>query len=822
MLDIKDFSFFDTKNSFDFKGFLIKTTSYWKWFLIGLIIAFSIAQQVNVRKQKIYGIETTIAVKEENNPFFTANTSLVFNWGGTSDKVQMISTTLKSRSHNELVVDELQFYIDYFKQTKYFLQDVYGDVPFKITLDKNQDQLLSHFITVKMISSDTYQVTIPFQNSSQSVVKYSDNSIKPITVPVKEYIRRFKVGQNVNLPFLHWRLDLDDTADLKLNEDILIRFNSFDETVGRYQGIKVINDEKAGAILKLGMEGTNKNRMVDYLNATVAVLIKRQLDNKNKFAENTINFIDETLVDMEKQLKNSGDDLKVFSKSNSILDIEDKGANFKSQLLELDTRKDEVERKIAYLNQLKDYLKNSVDFSKLPAPTVAGISEPNISTNVAKLIDLSIQRSELIYSAKGQIFYERIDNEIGSVKKVLLENASSLRGLLQYDLNSVNGKLNELEAEIKKMPETNQAYLNISRKYDLSNNIYNTFLQKRSEASIVKAANLSDIQFIDPAKDVGGGLLGPKTSVNYVLAFFIGLLIPLVLVFLIFFINNTIQNIGDISNLTQLPLLGIIGVKYSDSNLSVFERPKSALSESFRAIRSSLQFLYKKQSVEGSKTLMLTSSVSGEGKTFCSINIATVFALSEKKTIILGLDLRKPKIFDDFNIQNDIGAVNYLIGQKKLEDVIQHTHIPYLDVITSGPIPPNPSELILGETMKEMMAELKKNYDYIILDTPPVGLVSDALELAQFCDVTLYIVRQNFTKKEMLTLLNNRTKRGELNNISIIFNGYENKAKYGVGYGYGYGYGYSYGYGYGSGYHEDEEPNGFFPKLYYRLFKRKK
>ena len=185
-------------------------------------------------------------------------------------------------------------------------------------------------------------------------------------------------------------------------------------------------------------------------------------------------------------------------------------------------------------------------------------------------------------------------------------------------------------------------------------------MQKRSEASIVKAANLSDIQFIDPAKDVGGGLLGPKTAVNYVLAFFIGLFIPLVIVFFIFFISNAIQNIDDISTITQIPIIGIVGVKHTESNLSVFERPKSALSESFRAIRSSLQFLYKKQSAAGAKTLMLTSSVSGEGKTFCSINIATVFALSEKKTIILGLDLRKPKIFDDFNIRNDIGAVNHL------------------------------------------------------------------------------------------------------------------------------------------------------------------
>ena len=171
---------------------------------------------------------------------------------------------------------------------------------------------------------------------------------------------------------------------------------------------------------------------------------------------------------------------------------------------------------------------------------------------------------------------------------------------------------------------------------------------------------------------------------------------------------------------------------------------------------------------------MITSSVSGEGKTFCSINIATVFALSEKKTVIIGLDLRKPKLFDEFNLSNEVGVVNYLIKQKSVDEIINHTQIPFLDVILSGPIPPNPSEMILSENMGELIAELKKKYDYIILDTPPVGLVSDALELVQYCDVTLYIVKQNFTKKDMITLLNNRVKRGELDNASIILNGFAN------------------------------------------------
>ena len=816
MLEVKDFTFFEKQNSFDFKSFLFKTLSYWKWFLLGLLISFAIAHQVNIRKQKIYGIETTIAIQEENNPFFTSNTSLVFNWGGTSDKVQMVSTTLKSRSHNEIVVNKLQYYIDYYKQTKYFLQDVYGEVPFKVTLDKKQDQLYNKFIKVKMIASDTYQITIPFESNTAEVINYYSNRKDLVSVKNKEFKAVYKIGQEVNLPFLHWKLDLANFDSSNFKEEVIIRFNSFDNTVSNCMNLNVIINEKSGSILKVDVQGTNKNRLVDFLNTTVEVLIKKQLDNKNKFAENTISFIDETLGSMEQQLKNSGDELKDFAKRNDVIEIEEGGASVKEQLLEFDTKKADVERKISYLNSLRKYLKESVDFSKLPAPTIAGIEEPNINTNVAKIIALSIQRSELEYSVKGSFSFDRIDNEIQSIKKVLLENESTYRNTLSYDLNVANQKIAKIESEISQLPENKQEWLNLSRKYNISDNIYNTFLQKRSEASIVKEANVSDIQFIDPAKDVGGGLLGPKTGVNYVIAFFMGILIPLLLVFFIFFISNSVQNIDDITSLTQLPIIGIVGHKEKASNLSVFERPKSPLSEAFRAIRTSLQFLYKKQNFVGSKTLMLTSSISGEGKTFCSINIATVFALSDKKTIIVGLDLRKPKIFNDFNIKNDSGVVHYLIGQKTLDEVIQTTHIPNLHVLTSGPIPPNPSELILGESMKEMIDELKVKYDYVILDTPPVGLVSDALELSQFCDVTLYVIRQNYTKKDMLTLLNNRTKRGELSNVSILFNGYESKAKYGVGYGNGYGY----GYGYGTGYHEDEEPKQFFAKWKYRILKK--
>ena len=814
MLDIKDFSIFENHSNFDFKGFLLKIASYWKWFLASLIIAFTVAYQVNIRKEKIYAMQTMISIKEESNPFFTSNTSLVFNWGGISDQVNGISTILQSRSHNELVVNKLQFYIDYLKQGKYNLTDAYGAVPFYLNIDKSKGQLANTLIGIKFLSENEYEIRIPFENSSVSVVDYTTNTYSNTNVQPTEFVKKYKVGEQVTLPFLNWKLQINDNPGFYKGNEYFVRFNDFNGTVSKYRGIKIDSDDKGGSILTLGMQGANKARMVEYLNATVRMLIKIQLDGKNQFANNTIRFIDSTLVAMEGQLKQTGNELKTFRKDKNVYDIEGGGMKFSDQITSFDLERDQISRKIAYYNSLKTYLNNSVDYSRLPAPSVAGIEDPNIVVNVSKIIALSTQRSEMAYAVKSDKIFKDFDNQMRAVKDVLLENIITAKSSLMYDLSMINAKIGEAESTVKKLPEEQQELLKIKRKYDLNDNIYTEFLQKRNEAEIVKASNLSDIHFIDPAKDIGGGLIGPKTSVNYVLALFLGFLVPLLFVFGIFFINNSIQNAEDINKLTQIPLIGVVGVNKDNVNLAVFDKPKSALSESFRAIRSSLQFLYKKQQVSGAKTLMITSSISGEGKTFCSINIATIFALSEKKTVIVGLDLRKPRLADEFNLTNQVGVVNYLIRQKNLSEITNSTQIPNLDVILSGPIPPNPSELIITEAMKELIEELKQKYDYIILDTPPVGLVSDALELVQYADVTLYIVRQNYTKKDMITLLNTRVKRGELNNTSIVLNGYENKAKYGTAYGYGYG-AYSYGY------HEEEEKKHGFVKSIFNKFNKK-
>ena len=799
MLDTKDFNFFETQNSFDFKGFLLKIISYWKWFLLSLVIAFTIAYNVNIRKEKVFGMESLIVVEDQNNPLFTSNTSLIFNWGGTSDKVQTIITTLKSRSHNEFVVDKLQYYIQYFKEGKYFYQDAYGETPFVVAIDKTKGQLFGRLIKIKFISPTQYELSVDFEETSTAtLMHYADLSVSEYNVREKAFKKVYQINESVALPFLNLKLLLQPDAINYENSEYFIRFDDFNQVVAAYKGIDISADAKALSVVRLQLEGSNKKRLVEYLNVTVDMLRKNELNRKNLFAINTISFIDSTLVQMEDQIKDAEGELKEFRKGKNIFELEEGGGGVLTEKLSgYDVEKDELGRKVSYLNLLKSYLDKSTDYSKLPAPTVAGIEDPNIISNVSKLIGLSTERSKMAYSVKSKGMFSDFDREMAAIKSVLLENIASSKAALNIDLSIVNKNIRLAEGQASLLPEQKQEHLKITRKYNLKDKIYSTFLEKRSEAEIVKASNISDINFLDRAKDVGGGLRGPKTSVNYILALLFGFLIPLILVFIIALLDNNINGVEDIQKLTKIPVIGVVGKKSTENNLAVFEKPKSPLAESFRAIRSSLQFLYKKQQKQGAKILMITSSVSGEGKTFCSLNLATVFALSEKKTVIVGLDLRKPRIFGDFNIDNITGVVNYLIGQKTVDDIIQPTHIPYLDVISSGPIPPNPSELLMGDAMAELIEELKLKYDYIILDTPPVGLVSDALELSRFCDATLYVTRQGFTKKGMLGVVNEKHKRGELHNISIVFNGYQNKAKYGYGYGYGYG-------AYGEGYHDEE------------------
>lgn len=797
------------------KDYLFRILANWKWFVLTIAIAFAIAYYVNISTQKIYGLSTTIAVNEKQNPLFSSGTNIAFNWGGVSDRVESIRKALTSRSHNEKVISRLNFYVDYLKDGRFRIEDAYGETPFTIKLQPNQYQLLNTLIKIDFIDNGRYELSVDFnETATYKLFNYKDESFKDFKENKKRFSKVFLIDEYINLPFLKAQIELvNDVTDLK-GQSFYFQLKSINQVAGEYRNVWA-KGLTGTSLIELSLTGPNKNRIVDYLNETVKVLAEHELDEKTNYARSTKEFIDAQFRNTSDSLKLIEDNIGKFKQENSIYQLSAEGGEIYSQTVSLDKMQVELSDRIAYFNNLEDYIKTHTNFTNIPAPAIINIEDGSISGMVGKLTELSIKKEKLSKEVTANHpSLIAVNQEVETTRNVLLENLSSLRNQTKITLNNSKNRLNTYNYELDKLPKKEQKLLNYQRKYSLTESNYVFLMQKRYEADIAIAASVSDISVLDTAKDTGQGSILPRMQFNYMIALLLGTIFPLFVIIAKEVLDTRIHSTEDIEKISPIPILGVVGNNGEESNLAVFLKSKSAVAESFRALRSNIQFLFTRSTKDKCKTIMVTSSVSGEGKTFISINIATVFALGGKKTILVGLDLRKPKIFDDFEVSNEKGVVNYFIGEENIDSIIQKTKITNLDVIVAGPVPPNPSELLIGSATDELINSLKENYDYIILDTPPIGLVSDAVELFKYADSTLYIVRQNYSEKGMLKMINEKYIKEEISNISIVLNDFTMKLSYG-----GNGYGYGYGYGkYANGYVGEEEPKSLLKKI----LKRKK
>lgn len=796
---MQELDFSQSTAYFDFKSFVVNILSRWYWFLIFVGIGLGIAYYVSVRKLPVYKMGSLITLKDDQNPLFTnSNTSLTFNWGGQSNKTNSTITTLQTRTHNEMVVRDLQYFLQYQVQGEYQLEDAYGKTPFQIEVKDNAFQLKEQKMQIRLMDDKFFEVSFEIIEDPLTLNYYNYKTEEHISerFDIGIYKDTFEIGKPVASKYFTGQLNRTDGGDFETGL-YYIRFLDFNTVVKQYQNIRVAPQENGSSIIQLELIGENKKKLVDYLNTTTKILSKTQLDQKNLFATKTIKFIDSTLNEKANELEDFEDELNKYKLDNNILDLDSEAKQLKQDLITYDLELKSLNRQIDYLNTLQSYLSNHKTYEDPPAPSIAGIEEGSIVSGVTTIVELSLERSKYQYAAKPDLpKFKDIDRQIDAAKRVLEENIKSSKQNLFSEISKIQKELRGVENKVKKLPANEQGLLKIERRFNISQQTYDLFLSKRNEAKLIKASNVSDIQIIDEAKDVGNPKIGPNNQLNYVMAVFFGLGIPLIYIFFLVLLDNRIVKPEDIERLSDLPLIGVVG-KSKKGDKAILEQPNSIISESFRNIRTSLQFVFKDNNIEGSKTIMVTSSFSGEGKTFNAINLASVLSIGGKKTLVVGLDLRKPKVHNNFDVDKDIGVSTFLTGQHTYEEIIQSSGYDNFDILTSGSIPPNPSELLIGQPMAELMKKLKEDYEYIILDTPPIGLVSDALNLIKYADATLYIIRQYYTKKGMLSLINNKKQKGEVKNVNLVFNYYKAKQKY----GYGYGYGYSYGYGnYGKGY----------------------
>ncbi|MBQ0787664.1 MAG: sugar transporter, partial [Oceanihabitans sp.] len=461
--------------SFDFKGFLFKVINLWKFVLLCIGAALIIAYLINVRKENVYKLDSLISVENDQNPFFTANTSISFNWGGVSGKMGKTITTLKTRTHNEKVVDSLQFYMNYFVDGKYKKVDIYKQAPFKAVLDLTKPQVLNKYIGVRFISSVQFEIFTEFEGTKGRGQRYDTKEVASVEVPLGAFSKVYAVGEKVALPFFSGTLEFRTEKQIKPGTEFYLRFNSFDAVVNSYKNSINVGSFNAtnSPVLELSLAGTNKGKIVDFLNATAAILSKTELEHKNLYATNTIKFIDSSLAAVDTSLKDVTKEMNSFRKKNKVFDVDVEMMDVSSRLKVFEAEKEGQQTKLDYLNRLENYLQTKTDYTNIAAPTSVGISEGNILNSVRKITGLAIERKNLEYTTREESeIFKNIDRQIDAEKNVLLETIKSTISTINIQLGTLNRNIANLDVKLRDLPEDQQEYLKIQRKLDISQETY--------------------------------------------------------------------------------------------------------------------------------------------------------------------------------------------------------------------------------------------------------------------------------------------------------------------------------------------------------------
>ncbi len=777
-------------DSLDIKKYLFKLIGNWYWLVLGSLIGFFSAYLINRYTNPIYGVSTTLMLTiEDKESYFDRGLIEGLNLIKKSKNLENEKTVLKSYDLNSAVIRELGFNVTYISVGRIRKSEIYKPVSFFVEFDTSQ-----------YIQSNV-PIELTFEADEMAFVQ------------IKAIDTSFRTGLNSWIETSIFRFRIVDTSNeyykVRKNEKYLIYYSSNEQLIRKYRAsLQISTLSEDGTIFMLSSSGHVPEKEKDYLNKLTETYINRDLEEKHKIVTSAIGFIDKQLKDITDSLYTTEMRLQNFRLENDVLDITKEGQVLFSKYENLQNEKAQEVVKIKYLEYLQTMLIENRNEPSIITPGVAGIGDLALTGIITQINNLKSERQTLEFSTRKELAkLQLIDQKIASLEEVLLTNVNSIIEQSNIKIRSLDARIESVVAEMKKQPVNERLLLGIKRKFTLNDNIYTYLLEKRAEAGIKKASILSDAKVLDAAGLSGYSYLAPKKGQNHIIGVLIGVLIPILIILIIDYLNIKVIDRKEVEENTTVPILGSIGHNTTNAELVVHEKPRSSITESFRSIKTNLQFVIGE---EGCKVISLTSGISGEGKTFCSINLASVYATLNKKTVLIGLDLRRPKIHKEFGVGNEIGITNYLIGKASLKDIIVKTELSNLDIIPAGTPPPNPNQLLESKEFKDFIATLKANYDIIIIDTPPVALVSDAVYISTFCDATIFVIRLKYTTRQVYNIINDLYENRGLKNILITLNDVKHRGYYGYGnygYSYGYGYGYSYGYGYNyGGYYDDTPP----------------
>lgn len=767
----------------NFKRIADRAIRYWYLVVLSLLISVSVAYLMNRYSTRIFPIKASIIIRESEENVgakFLYSNELLAPYRNFYNEIFI----MKSYPLLQEVIQELGFDVSYYREgdiktTEYYEPD--APLYFQVIPTEGRNHYGKNF-SFRVLDEKSFtlqHLTDEGQDNMSAPLSFGD------TIRVNGYTF-----------IVHKRKSVSDI----INKSLTVRFNDPLTLAKSYSNRLKIGWAMQGAsVVDLEINGAVIQKEIDFLKKFIERYQDYDVEKKNKMVARAVQFLDNQLLVIGDSLEHFEDQVENFKRRNIITSLTEETNRLYMKLQELEGQKFQYKLQDNYFSYITKLLEAD-KYDGIFTPSSVGITDNITSQLITVLIEeqaqVNLYKSNALRGAKkledNPELHAKLQ-KIDYLKRDIIKTIENTRNTQNINLKFINDQIKLVDQQLSKLPSTERELIGIQRNYSLRESLYIFLLQKRTEAGLSMASTTSDIVVVNPP--MAGGAISPKVTQNLLTGVGVGLLIPFLVFTLMEIFNTRVQSKEDIERITSVPVIGAVGHNLVSDSLVVYNKPRSAMAESFRALRSNLNYF---TGSTDHQVFMITSSIPGEGKSFTTLNLATVYALAGKPTVIVGADLRKPKLYDELGLNNSVGLSQFLSGMATLEEVIQP--VPSredLFLIAAGPMPPNPSELLLRPKMEELISYLRSRFDYIIIDTPPLSLVTDAFVLSKFVNHTLFVVRQNYTPSEALKSLDEFYSIGKLPRVSILFN---DLRKTGLGYGYGgYGYGYSnYGYGVGN------------------------
>ena len=777
---------------------LFRYLIHWPWFVISIIICIACAWGYLRLTTPIYNISATVLIKDEKKGGGASMSSDLEKMGlegfvSSSSNVDNEIEVLRSKSLAREVVNNLGLFVTYMDEDEFPSKELYHTSPVLVSLTHQEADKLPGRMEINMILQPTGALGVQITVGEKEYRKQFDKL--PAVFPTDEGTVAFFANNDT----LSAVCPENITKERHITAFINRPFSVLKEYVS---SLSIAPTSKTTSVVVISLENTNTRRGRDYINKLLEMYNINANNDKNEVAQKTAEFIDERIGIISKELGSTEQDLENFKRSAGITDLSSEAQIALTGNAEYEKKRVENQTQINLVMDLQRYMKGN-EYEVLPSNI--GLQDAASAGAIDRYNQMLVERKRLLRtSTENNPTIINLDTSIRAMRtNVQATLDATLKGL-QITKEDLAREASRYSRRINDAPTQERQFVSIARQQEIKSGLYLMLLQKREENAITLAATANNAKIIDEAL-ADDNPISPKKTIVYLAALVLGVGLPVGVIYLIGLTKFKIEGRADVEKLTSLPVVGDIPLADEKTgSIAVFENQNNLMSETFRNVRTNLQFMLE----NGKNVILVTSTISGEGKSFISANLAISLSLLGKKVVIVGLDIRKPGLNKVFNIpKKEHGITQYLTNTTaNLMDFVQPSDInKNLFILPGGTVPPNPTELLARGGLEKAIETLKANFDYVILDTAPVGMVTDTLLIGRVADLSVYVCRADYTHKAEFTLINELAENNKLPNLCIAVNGLDlNSRKYGYYYGYGkygkyYGYGKRYGYGYGYG-----------------------